>query len=258
MPIFKTNGKLVYYAHVPKCAGSSVEHYLSERFGSVAFQNVNYLDRPKALRWTRTSPQHVDAGALALLFPPGFFDICFTIVRHPVRRLVSAYHFQLEVERSIPPETSFHEWLEDMADLLREDPFAFDNHIRPMDDIVPAAAHVFHLENGLDQLVPWCDAITGNADGPRTIPRVNSRDTGKRQAKPQTVPSSEDIGRITQIFAADFKRFGYQPDPEAPVPAPLAHDNMHDAVIRARAAAQPPKPGTVEQLIGKLRRKLSG
>ena len=164
MPIFRAGEKLVYYAHVPKCGGSAVGWYLDERFGPLAFTDRRHTAQPAAARWSRTSPQHIDRGSLARLFPQGFFDAVFTIVRHPVARIVSAYHFQLEVEASIPQDTGFSDWLADLEEQLEEDPFAFDNHVRPMSDIVPEGAQVFHMEHGLDALVGWFDDTPARLD----------------------------------------------------------------------------------------------
>lgn len=221
MPIFKAAGKLIYYAHVPKCAGSAVERYLAERFHHVAFQNTRYMALPEPRRWSRTSPQHIDVASLDLLFPPEFFDACFTIVRHPVARLVSAYHFQHDVERIIPSGLSFGEWLEDILEIREEQPFPFDNHILPMSDLVPEGATVFHLEHGLQALVPWCDAIMGHKDGPRALEHVNKRAEYASSSQTRVVPGPGEIARIAQIYAADFERFKYLPDADMPkTPAP--------------------------------------
>lgn len=236
MPIFRAGPKLVYYAHVPKCAGSSVNWYLEERFGELAFSDRSYTKQPPRLRWTRSSPQHIDRDSLERLFPKGFFDAVFTIVRHPVDRLVSAYHFQLDVERSISSQVSFSDWLADIADRLEEDPFAFDNHVRPMTEIVPETAHVFHVEHGLDQIVIWFDALTGQADGPRALPRMNEYGayTGKRSQK--ATPSETDLAQIARLYAADFERFGYElgsrkPKASAPVLS-AEHVAERDAFLR--------------------------
>jgi hypothetical protein len=219
MPFFKAGGKLVYYAHVPKCGGSAVETYLADRFGLVAFHDKTHTQRPKAQQWSRTSPQHIDAETLATLIPPGFFDACFTIVRHPVARIVSAYHFQRDVERLVSARVVFSEWLEDLADARAENPFAFDNHVRPMSDIVPEGAEVFHLEHGLDRLVLWLDALTGTRGGQRAIPHVNKHGEYRAGAGEKVVPTATDIAVIARIFAEDFRRFGYQPDRKAPLAA---------------------------------------
>lgn len=221
MPIFRAHDKLVLYAHVPKCGGMAVFWYLTERFGKVAFHDNRHMRRDQSERWSRTSPQHVDRDSLGRLFPDGFFDAAFTIVRHPVDRIVSAFHFQRELELSIPAETSFSEWLQDLPDRMKEDPFVFDNHVRPMDDIVPDGAAVFHMEHGLDALVPWCDALTGACDGPRAVPRINERGDYAKVRTEVTRPDARDMELIGQIYGRDFARFGYAPDrkaPEAPAP----------------------------------------
>jgi hypothetical protein len=60
MPFFRINSDLHYSCHVPQCGGVSVESYLQDRFGELAFQNSKFYRRPEGHRWTKTSPQHVD------------------------------------------------------------------------------------------------------------------------------------------------------------------------------------------------------
>ncbi len=250
MPIIKADARLVYYAHVPKCGGSAVNWYLEERFGALAFYDNAHTRQSRRGRWSRTSPQHVDRASLARLFPDDFFDAVFTIVRHPVARLTSAYHFQLDVERTIPVDTTLSDWLLDIGERAAEDPFVFDNHVRPMTEIVPENAHVFHMEHGLDGLVPWFDALTGTASGPRAVPRFNEkgRNTGDIT---KAAPTEADIALIADLYAADFRRFGYTPDradPAAP-PPPLTPEQIRDRDAFLRAFASP---------IGRARRKIGG
>ena len=214
MPIFRCRSKLVYYAHVPKCAGSAVNRYLAARFGAIAFQDERFLLRPTEASWTRSSPQHVDRHALERLFPQGFLDESFTIVRHPVDRVLSVFAFQKEVERTIPRDLGFSEWLEELPDLLQEDPFAFDNHARPMDDLVPEGARAFKLEEGFGALIAWLDALQGEAAGARQIAPANRRSDrrGRGGASPPR-PSEADRRAIEALYARDFARFGYAPEP---------------------------------------------
>lgn len=249
MPIFRADDKLVFYAHVPKCGGSAVGWYLAERFGPLAFSDRAHTGQPVADRWSRTSPQHIDSTSLARLFPPGFFDGMFTIVRHPVARVVSAYHFQLDVEESIPRSTGFSDWLADIEDRLDEDRFVFDNHVRPMTEIVPEGAAVFHMEHGLDALVGWFDDLTGAPAAPRALPRINEQGayTGSKAAKAE--PTETDLARIAKIYAADFERFGYRVGERLPsAPAPVltaAQIEERDAALKAYHSP-----------LGRVRRKL--
>lgn len=249
MPFFRIDTRLVYYAHVPKCGGSSVANYLRDRFGTLGFSDKGFLKRPEGMRWTKSSPQHVDAETLERLIPHDFFDEIFTIVRHPVGRAVSTYHFQLEVEKSIPAGTSFHDWLSGLRDTLRDQPFAYDNHTRPMSDIVPEGAQVFYLEHGLDALVPWFDGLTGRADGPRAFLPENTRGAHVRGTGAQVRPDGRDLALIAEIYAADFARFAYRPDQKAPtIPAPALSADTLAARDRALASAAHP--------VNRLRRRI--
>lgn len=252
MPFFKLDNRLVYYAHVPKCGGSSVANYLRDRFGDLAFYENWYKSTPEHQRWTKSSPQHVDVVALERLIPLSFFSDIFTIVRHPVGRAISTYHFQLEVERSVPEGTSFTDWLSGLGETLRDSPFAYDNHTRPMSDIVPAGAQVFYMEHGLDALVPWFDALTGRKDAPRALLPENTRGAHVKPSGGRVTPSSRDLDLIAEIYSADFERFGYvvsEKMPQATAPV-LDADFQAD---RDRALAQAMTP--VAQLRRRIQRR---
>lgn len=241
MPIVRSGTQLIYFAHVPKCAGSAVEDHLVARFGAMALRDTRFLSHPPERRWSKTSPQHVDAGTLARLFPAGFFDLAFAVVRHPVSRIVSAWHFQLEVERTVPNGLGFSDWLEELPDRLESDPFLHDNHTRPMDEMVPEGAEIFHVEHDLNAIVHWLDLATGRRDGPRGIGRSNPRGGHGAKGSAKVTPDARDLDIIAGLYARDFDRFGYRIDAPAPLapPRPVPPD----------AAPPPPRrAGMVGQL----------
>lgn len=219
MPIVKTGGKIIFYAHIPKCGGSSVEDYLAERFGPVGFLDTRYMSRPEAMRWTRTSPQHVDRDALATLLPRPLIDAAFTVVRHPVSRILSVYRFQRDVENQIPADLPFPAWLENLEASLADDPFQLDGHARPQTDFLPERCTLFHLEHGLDRIIPYLDRIAGTSDGRRRILHLNNASdrAGKRQ---DIKPTDEDVARIARIYAEDFRVLSYLPNTALPTAAP--------------------------------------
>lgn len=212
MPIVKMSGTLIYFAHVPKCAGTAVELYLQARFGPLALRDPRHtLHAPETL-WPRSSPQHLDLVSLGRLIPPGFCDASFAVVRHPVDRMLSTFHFQSEVQQVIAPDQTLTDWLAALPALMAADPFYADNHCRPMGDLVPAGAVVFRLEAGLAPVVDWLDAQAGNTDGARVIAPVNvrgSRPHHPRTLTPRRLPTAADITTIEQLYAADMARFGY-------------------------------------------------
>jgi len=253
MPLFKVDEQLVYYAHVPKCGGSSIASYLRERFGPLGFHDNAYLQQPEDQRWTASSPQHVDALNLERLIPPSFFSAAFTIVRHPVGRAVSTYHFQLEVENTIPEGTSFSDWLHSLSETHPKSPFAFDNHTRPMNEIVPEGATVFYMEHGLDALVPWFDALAKNQNGPRAIIPENVRGDHIKVNNARVTPTQDDLQLISEIYALDFKRFGYKIDVRAPA---TTAPEISETYLAERDRALAASASTLGRIKRKVMRKL--
>jgi len=254
MPFFKAKSKLVYYAHVPKCGGSAVEHFIEGRAGEMALVDTGYMSIPESHRWSKTSPQHINVEALERLIPLSFFEASFTIVRHPVARVVSAYHFQMEQESQISENVSFSDWLLGLSEDLSDNPYRYDNHLRPMAEIVPEGAHVFYLEHGLDALVPWFDDLLGDKSAPRAVHRVNERKPGGTKIE----PTPSDLNLIKELYGVDFERFGYEigekmPKAEAPV---LSAEMIaeRDAEIKAAGSAM----AKVSKIAGKIKRKIGG
>ena len=200
MPVFRTGAGLGYFADVPGCGGAGVLRHLEARFGALAFHDPSHTEAPRPQRWSRTSPQHVGRKTLKRLFPPGFFAASFAVVRHPVDRILAVYAFQRDVEGEIPEATSFDEWLEDIALRMEDEPWVFDNAVRPMSELVPEDARVFRLEDGLEAVTAWLDGLAGE-EGPALAPDP------VRGRLPE--PSAFDLDRIAELYAGDFARFGY-------------------------------------------------
>lgn len=217
MPIARIGSKLVYFAHVPKCAGSAVERYLEQRFGPLAFRNSSFHAVPKRRRWSKSSPQHIPLEALKRLFPMSYFATSFAIVRHPVDRLASVFLFQREIERRVDANETFESWLNDLRKYRGRSPFAFDNPIRPMGDSIPDGSRIFQLEGGLEPVVDWLDKAAENSDGPRIVAPVNVLQARLAHEKRPPVAlkvdqSARDL--IATLYHEDFERFGYDPSAE--------------------------------------------
>lgn len=218
MPLAVIQGAPVLFAHVPKCAGSAVEDYLERAFGPLALLDRGHTARPPEGRWTRTSPQHADAASLTRLFPPPFLRASFAIVRHPVRRMVSVYYHQKYLEGLISSSTTLDDWLESLRAPGR-DPAMYDNHTRPMVEMVPHDARVFRLEDGWHAVIDWLQALAGiSVTLPRTMPEINvlsERLASEGKVFCPVEITDAAIGTICSLYRDDFSRFGYPLAPNA-------------------------------------------
>lgn len=216
MPMFRHEGEIHYFAHVPKCGGSSVEKYLESRFGLMAFHEPGVSAPPWYLQWTKASAQHVAWSDLCRIFPVDWIASSFAVVRHPVDRLASAFNMRLGLGQ-LPAGIGLEEFLGKYQRRRAFDPFLFDNHLRPQSEIVPPKATVFQLENGLEQVVAYLDERFGPAAASEEVAHAN-----KRREKPgfETVTARLSQGAVRlveEIYGEDFERFGYAFDPERPV-----------------------------------------
>lgn len=186
------------------------------RFGKLALHDGRFLRRPPEARWSKSSPQHIPVADLEQLIPLEFFAISFAVVRHPVDRMVSLFRYQRDIVRRIGQEVTFSRWLERLPDRLEEKPYYLDNHPRPMSDFVPEGARVFHLEEGLDKVADWLDALPGGRQprlpmGTRNNYAAKLAEKG-HQPGPAVEVTAPDRARIAGICAVDFERFGYDPE----------------------------------------------
>lgn len=213
MPALSTQAGLLYFAHVPKTGGTSVEEYLIRNYGALDLIDRGWhearLRGERADARFQCSDQHlVWEDALTCLPQPP--DMVFGVVRDPVKRLISEYRFQIHYRPKLRWLTrlGFSAWLAAMLRAARRDPYICDNHIRPQTDFLPSEAKVFRLEEGLSALPGWvADQVGPPAVG---LEMHHSQKAPEEQARP-IVPSRRALKAIKTFYAVDYARFGYAP-----------------------------------------------
>lgn len=215
MPIVRIGERLHFFAHVPKCAGTSVERYLEDRFGPLAFMNRRFLSDAEPRRWSKSSPQHIPLDAFRKLVPKSWIASSFAVVRHPMRRFASTFGFQTGHEGTVPPDWTIDRFFDDWMARKETAPFLYDGHLLPQSDLVPEDAAIFRIEDGFDGLIAHLDMLAGNSAGPRQIPAANVGASTRAGDPTRQIPSPDTLAGLATYYAADFHRFGY--DPEAPV-----------------------------------------
>lgn len=212
MPSLTLNNRLIWFAHCPKAGGTSVERLMIEGWGAAAVGHLHWgWDRwwhggGWRTAWPPNSPQHLiweDAQAILLRDPTHVF----AVVRDPLTRMQSEQRWQRMGRRGrrlgkLLAYLPFSIWLRLMLRIVRTNPYAYDNHLRPQVDFVPAHAQIFRLEGGLGPVAEWLARVAPTG---RDVPRLPHELHGG--AKADVHP--RDAALIADAFAPDYARFGY-------------------------------------------------
>jgi hypothetical protein len=215
MPLAIAGNRTIYFAHVPKAGGTSVELYLQRRFGPLSLRPLTRTGRESdfhrgAFSSVMNTPNHLVAQD-ARHFLPRRVDLAFVLVRDPLARIASEFRFQRPHSRIAA--MGFSTWLRVMLRAVALDPRIYDNHIRPQVDFLTEGMEAFRLEDGLGRIVGWLDERLGE-----TAPETEMTHAQKSASIP-VAPTREDVALVARVFAADYARFGYAPPDPAAYPA---------------------------------------
>ena len=233
MPSLTLPDRLIWFAHVPKAGGTSIEQMMVETWGD----RVRHLHWGWDLWWRGggwreadppCSPQHlIWADARAAL--AGAPDEVFGVIRDPVARIASEYRYQMRHRRGTwigkaLAYLPFFFWVRLMLAVARRNPFAFDNHLREQGEFLPDGAVVFRLEDGLEPVAAWLSKATGESvgDPPRAL-------TSEAPDQVRGVVDQATRTRIEAFYAGDYARFDYARNGVGP-PARDVWDRMAEGV----------------------------
>lgn len=202
MPLIRYRDKLVLFVHIPKTGGTSVEDAMKQAGATVA---LRYGSRFRG--FMKATFQHLDAEISTSVFPPGFYDYAFGISRHPVPRLVSEFYYRRK--RGDKPR-SFDTWVNHVLDVHGRNPYAMDNHIRPQVDFVIPDMALFKIEDGL------MPALQAAADHLGLPPIKTALHNNRTHQKAPVTWTAQTRDRVLSFYAADFARFGYDPEQSFP------------------------------------------
>lgn len=193
MPLIRINGRVVFFVHIPKTGGTSIENTLAG-VGQIALHRKPFAD------WV--PPQHWHAEIYSITVPSGFYDMGFLVCRNPYVRLVS--EFRHRARNDDIKAAGFDGWAAAILDEYARDPYVLYNHIRPQSEFHTKGIEIHRFEDGLqaavDQVASFC-ALS------RT-PKMRRDNVSPRVAVEMSRTTAK---RIASFYAADFKRFGYDP-----------------------------------------------
>ncbi|WP_424933223.1 sulfotransferase family 2 domain-containing protein [Amaricoccus macauensis] len=211
MPLARIGSTLLFFVHVPKTGGTSIESYLRTK-GPLGLAGTRH-------GWSRTTPQHIHADIHGELVPPGLYDHGFAVIRDPKARLLSEFKMRAEPLRFKPRPIGlarlagykakgkaaygirlrhridyfdFDDWVTRVFDEYRRDPFYKDNHMRPQAQFVSPGLRLFRFEDGLDRVFRWIDEVTGTAP--------SSGEFFERRSAPMEISCSPETDELIREF----------------------------------------------------------
>ncbi len=205
MPIYKFGEKLIYFSHVPKAGGTTIERYLGELADHEMMKSTDrrvFRGRQSILN---LPPQHITAQQAEDLFSCGAFHGIFVMVRDPVERMISEYRFR-KPWGGIHGQLSFPRWVRTMLPASRKEPYLLDGHFIPQTEFLVEGASVFRLENGTEPLRAWLSERLE-----REMPDFPERLNASQAPRPELDDGTRAF--IANHYRQDYERFGY-PFPE--------------------------------------------
>ncbi|MCV2894094.1 sulfotransferase family protein [Lentibacter sp. XHP0401] len=190
MPLVQIKDRAVFFAHIPKTGGSSLEHWLAE-VGELTLRGKTPLEGMLC------TPQHMQAELYAPLLEELEPVAEFAVIRDPLERMVSEYRYRRaqvlkKGKREMPP---FERWAKRAMRLYGENAYFLDNHIRPQAEFVRPQTKLFRFEDGLKAVTSWLEKIC-EIQGPPLEHRLPSEGGD--------VPLSDALrDRIEVFYAAD-------------------------------------------------------
>jgi len=145
-------------------------------------------------------PQHWPASVLDATLKLECFESIFTVIRDPLKRLLSEHAMCLR--RGDSMETDFNAWYEQGRRLRAHDPYVWDNHLRPAVEFMLPTALVYALEWGLSRI--WQDLCSRL--------EIPSEAVGLKHIRPRlSTPTAEDAVSaatrqlVEEDYAADYE-----------------------------------------------------
>ena len=216
MPLVRIGQVILFFVHIPKTGGSSIEQYRAE-IGQVC------LVARRATGFSAVTPQHMERETYQSYIPEGFYDHGFAILRDPVERLLSEFRHQAKMSKphhkvmhhlNLPGSgrraavagkaegfvwrNDFDGWVEAILAACRTNPYICDNHIRPQADFVMPGHRLFDFAEGLDPVVRWIDQVAEIDGGGSPAPHA------KRSEKSPVAISAATRRRIEAFYAPDY------------------------------------------------------
>lgn len=196
MPVFTKDNQRVLFIHVPKTAGSSV----NKLFMNNGYERSYYSESSREPHKGLCGPQHMDAELLEEELDLSSFDYIFSIFRDPIDRHLSEFTWAPWglCGRDIYTEDMFDDWCGKIFQAYKQNPYRFDNHIRPQSEFYVDGIDVYDYDNISELTDKLCAKIGLEST---TLPYERS----SRRDDREYVIYDSTIDLITEFYKGDYE-----------------------------------------------------
>lgn len=192
MTLYRANGRVLHFVHIPKTGGSSLGTTIRNSGARRA------LHHKSDLGFLKMPVQHMHAHLYTRLIPKQFCNATIAVVRDPLARMMSEFKYQENLNRT---RLSFDQWVEQVIGEYNEDPFCHQNHIRPQHEFIAPRTKVFRFEDGLEAPLNFACGILKLSPNPLEQLKRSSR-TFEPPAATKKI--------IRDFYARDYEVLGYE------------------------------------------------
>lgn len=206
MPLFRSDKRLLHFAHIPKCGGTAIELYLLRSGVKTAFYDPHYFKKPAEVKWNISSPQHIDSESLSRIVPASFIDSGFAVIRNPVDRFLSAFK-QYQKSGTFSDAIDINEFVQFELDTISKTVGLLDNHFLPQKNffLVDLEYRLFRLEDGLDNVKNFIDFNFDLDNNFISLPKLN---TSSHSLSILSL-SNSSLEKLEKIYKCDYESFSY-------------------------------------------------
>ncbi len=210
MTIFKVHSNFIYFSHIPKCAGSSIEDY----FSTFPECSISFLDREfyssSLNNWSKSSPQHILGNDVERLFDNTFFTDYLGIIREPIDRFKSTFNYQKYWLKNIEEEMDSNFFISEILPSNYQKQGWCDNHFQTqISFLIPNRKYKLFLMNqeGIRKAKKYIDQNIFANDREKEIPRNNMAKDLYSNKVEEIELNSKSIEVIKKLYSLDFDLF---------------------------------------------------
>lgn len=197
MTIIKNDtGEVVYYSHIPKSAGTSLQLALQKGY-ELCFIAPQH-------KYMKITPQHIDINHIKYFNIEGFIDKSFTITRHPMDRIISEFKYRSNSRSTLLRNIlDFDSFVYYFLNEYKSNPEVLGNHITPQTKFILNNTKVFRLEDGMDNIVNTLNTEFGFSK----LAMVGNSNV----SEPKEISMTKKTKKMIEIFyASDYEQFNYK------------------------------------------------